>query len=487
MAPLPQSAAPLPESADALPRAVASRVKAAGLDGAALVAAVSGGPDSLALLHALHCIADAHALSLHVAHVDHGLRPSSGRDAGVVRARAGAMGLPCTVVAVDVPRRRDGSFSEAAARDARYRALAAVAERERAAAIATGHTLDDQAETVLLHAVRGAGLTGLRAMAVLSEAPVDGVAARIFRPLLGVRRADTLAYCRENGLEPVYDETNDDDRIPRNLLRLRVVPLLERLNPRALEALARLADTASGAQDFLDAALEAEWPALASSADGAVALDRERLRSLHPALRPLAVRRAYVQAGGASGALDAPNVDAALRLVEGPAGREAPLPGGVRAEARHNALLFHAPGALPSPPPEGEHPVPVPGAASVAGWRVDSQLLAMPDTLDAPPYTAYVDADTAYLDADTLGGELCLRARRPGDRFQPMGMAQGTKKLQDYFVDAHVPRRERDAVPLLVSPRGVVWVAGHTVAQWARVTPETRRVLRVKLARLDAP
>ena len=94
---------------------------------------------------------------------------------------------------------------------------------------------------------------------------------------------------------------------------------------------------------------------------------------------------------------------------------------------------------------------------------------------------------TAYLDADTLGGELRLRSRRPGDRIQPLGMAEGSRKLQDYFVDAHVPRRERDAVPLIVSPRGIVWVAGHAVAHWARVTPETRRVLRVELARLDAP
>ena len=478
MAPPPQSADPLPHAADALPRAVAAHVKAAGLDGATLVAAVSGGPDSLALLHALHCIADAHALSLHVAHVDHGLRPSSRRDAEAVRARAEAMGLPCTVVAVDVPRRPDGSFSEAAARDARYRALAAVAEAHGAAAIVTGHTLDDQAETVLLHAVRGAGLVGLRGMAVLSDAPVDGVAARIFRPLLGLRRADTLAYCHRNGLDPIHDETNDDERIPRNLLRLQVVPLLERLNPRAVEALARLAQTAGGAQDFLDAALEAEWPALASSADGAVALDRERLRALHPALQSLAVRRAFVQTVGASGALDAANVDAALRLADGPAGRETPLPGGIRTEARHDSLVFHAPGALPSLPLEGEHPVPVPGVTAVGGWRVETQLVETPTSLDAPPMTA-------YLDADTLGGELCLRSRRPGDRIQPLGMAQGSRKLQDYFVDAHVPRRERDAVPLLVSPRGVVWVAGHAVAHWARVTPETRRVLRVDIARTD--
>ncbi|MCY4623767.1 MAG: tRNA lysidine(34) synthetase TilS [Chloroflexi bacterium] len=459
-----------------LPQAVARQAAAAGLTGARLVAAVSGGPDSLALLHALHCITDFHRLSLHVAHVDHGLRPSSGRDADFVREHAEALGLPCTVVAVDVPRRRDGSFSEAAARDARYGALAGIAERDGAAAIATGHTLDDQAETVLLHAVRGAGLAGLRAMAALSDAPVKGANARVFRPLLGIRRGDTVAYCRELGLSPVLDESNDDTRIPRNLLRVEVVPLLERLNPRAVEALARMAENAGGALDFLDAALDAEWPALASTVDGVVALGRERLRSLHPALQALAVRRAYEAAGGASGSLDAVNVEAALRLASGPAGREATLPGGVRAEARHDALVLRSSGAPGQPPLEGEHPIHVPGVASAGGWRVEAQVVPMPASLDAPPFVA-------HLDADALGGELCVRGRRQGDRFQPLGMAQGSRKLQDYFVDAHVPRRERDAVPLLVSPRGVAWVTGHAVAHWARVTPETRRVLRVELAR----
>ena len=461
-----------------LPQTVGGQVEAAGLSGASLLAAVSGGPDSLAMLHALHCIVDSHGLTLHVAHVDHGLRPLSGQDAGFVRERAGALGLPCTVAPVTVPRRRDGSFPEAAAREARYRALARLAEAQGAAAIVTGHTLDDQAETLLLHAVRGSGLAGLRAMAVLGPSPVAGAAARLFRPLLGVRRAETLAYCRQLGLSPLEDETNSDARIPRNLLRLEVMPLLERLNPRAAEALARLAAMAGGAQDFLDAALDAEWPSLAA-AGGAVALDRERLRALHPALRALAVRRACAEAGG-SATLDAAHVEAVLRLAGGPAGREAALPGGLCVEARHDALVFHAPGAPAPPSLHGEHPLPVPGAATAGGWRIRTHLVPMPSSLEASTLTA-------LLDADALGGALWVRARRPGDRFQPLGMAQGSRTLQDYLVDAHVPRRERGALPLLVSPGGIVWVVGHAPAHWARVTPDTRRVLRVDASRWREP
>ena len=382
---------------------------------------------------------------------------------------------------MDVPRRPDGSFSEAAARDARYRALASVAVREGAAAIATGHTADDQAETVLLHAVRGAGLAGLRAMSVLSDAPIDdGAGIRLFRPLLGVRRSETQAYCRELGLTPLHDETNDDVRIPRNLLRLEAMPLLERLNPQAVSALARLADTAGGALDFMEAALDAEWPAMASASDGAVSLDRERFRALHPALQGLAVRRAHQQAVG-----DARDAGRGAR-GGGAAAGERPLGQGGRAAGRrpHGS----APRGAGVPPSgtrtalvaaiEGEHPLTVPGVSLMQEWRVKAEIVPMPASLQSPAFTA-------HLDADSLGGLLCLRGRRPGDRFQPLGLERGSKKLQDYFVDAQVPRRERDTVPLLVSPKGVVWVAGHAIAHWARVTPETRRVLRVELARAD--
>ena len=258
------------------------------------------------------------------------------------------------------------------------------------------------------------------------------------------------------------------------------MPLLERLNPQAVSALARLADTVGGALDFMEAALDAEWPAMASASDGAVSLDRDRFRALHPALQGLAVRRAHRQAAGARETLDAVHVEGALRLASGPSGKEADLPGGVRMEVRHGALVFRPPGgALHSLPSiEGEHPLTVPGVSLMQEWRVKAEFVPMPASLQSPAFTA-------HLDADSLGGLLCLRGRLPGDRFQPLGMERGSKKLQDFFVDEQVPRRERDTVPLLVSPKGVVWVAGHAIAHWARVTPETRRVLRVELARAD--
>ena len=457
-----------------LPQVVGREVDAAGLSGRVALAAVSGGPDSLALLHALHRLNASHGLRLHVAHVDHGLRSTSHQDAEFVRSRAEELGLPCTVAQVDVPQSAAGSFPEGAARTARYRALARVAHREGANAIALGHTLDDQAETVLLHAVRGAGLPGLRAMTPLSPLPVQGGGdARLFRPLLGVRRSETAAYCRSLGLTPLQDETNNDARIPRNLLRLEIVPLLERLNPRSVAALGRLAMAAGGSLDFMNASLDAVWPELAVEADGLVTLDRRRLLAAHPALQRHAIVRAYRCATGAEGALDMAHVEAALRLAPGPAGKETPLPGGVWVEARHDSLVFHSQGKVSGLPPlQGEHAILLPGVTIAGGWKIEVEPVSRPDDLHG-------ESNTAYLDGEALGGPLCLRAWRPGDRFQPLGMVEGSKKLQDFFVDAHVPRRSRDAVPLVVSPSGVAWVVGHRTAHWARVTPESARTLRV--------
>jgi tRNA(Ile)-lysidine synthase len=186
-----------------------------------LVVAVSGGPDSLALLHSLNALQEPKNLRLHVAHIDHGLRPTSHDDAAFVERTADALGLPCTVIAVEV-----GSGSpEAAARDARYGALARIAAEQGADAIAVGHTMDDQAETVLMHIVRGSGLTGLRAMSVLGDLPTNSESStKVFRPMLGVRRTETAAYCDELGLTPIFDHTNLDTGIPRNFLRLEAIP-----------------------------------------------------------------------------------------------------------------------------------------------------------------------------------------------------------------------------------------------------------------------
>jgi tRNA(Ile)-lysidine synthase len=276
--------------------------------GAGIAVAVSGGADSLALLHALRVLAGPRGWRLEVVTVDHGTRPGSVADAAFVVDHAKALGLGVhlvTLAPAELAAER-AAGPEGAARAARYRALRAAAERAGCALVATGHTLDDQAETVLLQLLRGAGPDGLAAMAVW-----DGW---LLRPLLGVRRAETRACCEALGLAWREDESNQDQGLLRNAVRLRALPLLEELRPGAARTLARTADLARQDREWLEplvARALAEVLAEGEAAAGTVALRAGDLAALPPGLGRRVVRAACARAGCA-----APSADATDRVLE---------------------------------------------------------------------------------------------------------------------------------------------------------------------------
>ena len=466
----------------ALVRLVASVLRDSDLRSGTLLVAVSGGPDSTALLHALATVRSRTGLSLHVAHIDHGIRAESGRDAELVEAMAESLGVPCTVEKVAVRRgTRSGRASEGAAREARYAALTGIAREVGASAVALGHTADDQAETVLLHLVRGSGLAGLGGMAPLSLRDADGGPAVVLvRPLLRARRSETWAYCERHGLTPLVDETNLDTSVPRNLVRLEVVPALARINPRVVDALNRMASSARRDVASMEGrALEA-WPALVHAVPRGLQLDRTRLLTHDAALQRHLLRAVYAQVGGGVQGLHEVHIERLVRLAAGPSGRSASLPGGVLVETTYGQLTLVGGSRTECalPPLEGEHELPVPGDVVVGPWRVRSTIEHGPVSPNAGRYCAVLDA--SVVDAGVVGAGLSVRPRRRGDRFQPLGLGGHSKSLQDFFVDAHVPRSARTRTPLVVAPGGVAWVVGWRVAEWARVTPETERVLRLE-------
>jgi tRNA(Ile)-lysidine synthase len=241
--------------ADRAAKALAAADVPAATGGVAL--AVSGGADSLALLHAMRVLAGPRSWRLAVLTVDHGLRPGSAADAAFVVDHAKALGLPARLVSLtpaDLERHRAAGL-EGAARAARYAALWPAADALGCAFLATGHTLDDQAETVLLQLLRGAGPDGLAGMTVRS--------GRLLRPLLGVRRAETEACCAAVGIEPRQDPTNTDEAPLRNRVRKHLLPLLEALRPGATQTLARTATLAADERDWLDPLVEATLAATA--------------------------------------------------------------------------------------------------------------------------------------------------------------------------------------------------------------------------------
>jgi tRNA(Ile)-lysidine synthase len=474
---------------------------------ALVLAAVSGGPDSLCLLHLLARLRADGGPALHVAHLDHGARGAeSAAEARAVAALAAAWGLPATVAHSDVPAlaRASGAGLLAAARRARYAFLAETARACGAAAVAVAHQADDQAETVLLHLVRGAGLAGLRGMreavpwAEWGAQHVPGTgdgceraaertsepsafciphSALLIRPLLSTARAEVEAYCRAHGLSPADDPSNRSERFARVRAR-RALRALSAENPRLVAALGRTARLLADDYDYMQARLDEAWPALAQETAAGVLLRRAPFAALHPALQRHAIRRAAAGLGQLE--LSMEQVEAA-RELHAAGGGPLDLGGGLTVEATSSHLRLAGAGvgrAQPPGPqlPVAELPLPVPGSVALgAGWSVVARC--------EPPGPR---GDWVALDAAALDGPLVLRRRRPGDRFRPAGGA-GSRKLQDFFVDRKVPALLRDAWPILATPAAVVWVAGLRADGRFVAAEQTRGTIWVTLTHEPEP
>ncbi len=443
--------------------------------GDGVVVAVSGGPDSLALLHLLWSLREDFALSLHVAHLNHLLRGEAAEaDAAFVRDTAERLGLPVTVEEVPVAAlaREEGLSLEEAGRVARYRFFRKVCDAVGFRRVALGHTRDDQAETVLMRLLRGAGPAGLAGIPPVRD-------GWIIRPLIDVSRADVEAYCRAHGLEPRRDATNESTAFLRNRIRLELLPHLEAVyHPGLRRVLAQTAEILRAEDEWLgeqaagalSGLLRADGPHLVLRADG--------LGRLPPALRRRAVRLAAARLGIAVGALTFDHVERILGLCGARPGKAVALPGGGEARREQDAVVL-------SPGRAGltgfQYEWAVPGSLNVpeAGVRLTADLLEGPSPPGDPAFRGD-GREVTVLDADRVPLVLTVRSRRPGDRLRPLGLG-GEKKLQDLFVDAKVPRRLRDRVPVVAAGDRIAWVVGHRVAGDFAAGPGTvrRLVLRV--------
>lgn len=461
--------------------------------GETVVVAVSGGPDSLCLLHVLRQLQGELGIALHVAHLDHGLRgEDSAADAAFVAGLARDWGLPATVEAADVRAVQQAQHLslEEAARYVRYAFLARVAVAVGTPTVAVGHTADDQVETILIHFLRGAGLAGLRGMLPVQEMAVRPLRAdlspdeqpaaplRLVRPLLEVTRAEVEAYCAEHGLTPRHDCSNEDEAILRNRLRRRLLPALEAYNPNLRATMLRAARTLADDYAYLQAEVARLWPALAQETADAVTFDLAAWRGLPPALQRHLLREAVARRQGGWQDVGAGHMEKALAVAEKRVGAQVALPNGLRVTKSYTHLIVGRAAAAPVPANQPlltveQFPLAIPGVTPLPGspWQVQAEVVERTAEELPPPSPYAVTVDFA-----AVGSELVLRRRRPGDRFQPLGLG-GSQKLQDFFVDHKVPREWRDLVPIVATPRQIVWVVGYRLDARAQVTAATRRLL----------
>lgn len=463
--------------------------------GARVIAAVSGGSDSVALVFLLRQLATGGACHLAgLAHLHHHIRGAGAdHDAAFCRALAERLGLPCVIGDADVPAlaRGAGVSLEVAGRDARQRFYADAMSALGAGCVALAHTRDDQAETVLLRLARGAGATGLSGMA-----PSRG---HLVRPLLELSRAELRGYLEEIGEPWREDPTNADCAIPRNRIRHKVLPQLREVNAQADVALARAARLLRTDAAFLDGlANEAadrlvrieEGAAGAAGASGAatrrVTIDTAALGRLPLALRRRVALRA-LETANPSRSYGLEEAELLCEVVAGGAG--ASLAGLDMERFGANVVLVKRVPKVPRVPSM----VDVPKVRGVDQFELQ---LDIPGAVDSPHgrwtlsasgpvarHEASLEAGQVMVDAGTLSRGLIVRPRRPGDRLHPLG-APGRKKVQDVFVDRKIPRDDRDREPIVTDDMGrIVWVAGQVLAAPFRVTALTTTVVVLTLRR----
>lgn len=448
-----------------------------------LVVAVSGGPDSVALLHILSLLSNEFGLHLVAAHLNHGLRPGEAdEEEEFVRRLSDGMGIVCVCKRVDARELRIGRKGslEEICREERYRFLDETAGRCGAVKIAVGHHRDDQAETVLIHLLRGAGPEGLRGILPVRD-------GRIIRPLLEVGRADILQYIEQEGLACRFDSSNRSPVFLRNRLRNELIPrLAAEYNPRLAEGLGQTAAILRREDDYLNGVVRQtlrSW-GIEPGSEGVVVPVAEFV-ALHEALQGRIIKSLLEEAAPLRNGIGFRHVEAVLLLARRQDVQRASLdlPFRIRVERAGGLIRIgrererKARNRVRANPPRFEYPVEAPAEVHLReiGRTVHLTRIEKPGIREMKGCP-----EIGFMDYDRVIPPLVLRSMRPGDRFAPLGTG-GTKKLKEYFIDRKVAAACRGSIPLLADAGSIIWIAGERISERVRVTDETKNVLRAEL------
>jgi len=462
-----------------------------------IVLAVSGGPDSIAMLYLMDDLHDELGCSLHIAHLNHCLRgEESDADAEFVKEQALKLNIPITVEKLDVKSMITSKESiESGARRIRYDFYRKVMSDVRADKVAQGHTADDQAETILMRLLRGSGTKGLSGIPPIR----DGV---YIRPLIEVSRSEVEAYLQDIGVVPRWDSSNLSTEFERNRIRHELIPLLEeRFSPNMKSILQTTAEILRSEDDFLATFTKESFGKCVTffntppnpSQEGSLPILPFTLKSEKPKIvirindfkeQHLAIQRRILRLAlesllGNLNRYDFRHIDEIMSLMDdGTTGNFISLPRGIIAEKSYGKIIIKF--------------------AEEESIKPFDFIIKVPDETDIPDLGLKIITSFSQskdysketyqktFDYDAVKGELHLRNRRQGDRFQPLGMS-GTKKLKEYFIDEQIPRRLRDKIPILTDGNNIMWVVGYNIDDRFKVTTQTKTHLNVTVSFLQPP
>ncbi len=446
-----------------------------------IVLGVSGGPDSLALLHLLKGIMVPECLV--VGHLNHRLREEADEEAAFVASTAESWGIPFRLDEVDVAKlsERRSMTVEEAARHARYSFLIELAEEIGAKYVVVAHNADDQVETVFLNLLRGTGLSGLRGMETVRQSH-DNPDILIVRPFLYTPRQAIEAYCEEQNLRPMLDSSNWDPTYRRNYLRHDLLPRLKDVNPQFNRHMQQLAELVKGDEAFLEQQTKKAWKEIVrEQGPDWLVLDKLKWKALPLSLRRRTIRYAVRTLRSSANDISFRTVEQAQQVAwKGATGSEAALPGKLILRVEYDVLkirasLLNISPDLPQLLSDKVVKLPIPGSVSLAeGWTISSMisqqsLARIKQNLD--PWCAYVDVRDAQ--------ELQVRSREPGERFQPLGLGSHSVSLQDHMVNLKLPAQLRSNWPVVVENDQPIWLVGYHIDERVKVTDSTNQIVQL--------
>lgn len=435
-----------------------------------IVIGVSGGPDSLCLLHVLKTISLDEGYRLYAAHLNHQFRgKDADEDAAFVEELCKKWGIPVFIKVFDVPAyaEKTGLSPEEAGREIRYRLFDEVVEKVSADKIAVAQNLNDQAETILMRFMRGSGIEGLKG--------IEPVRDNIVRPLLEIDRRRIEKYCSLNELSPRIDKTNLEPVYNRNKIRLELIPYIEKnFNPNIIQSLVRFSNIVREENELLENEAYREFDVVAEPENDRVVISIEKSKGLHIAQKRRIIRLAVEQLANSLNGFDFKHFESVVGLMEKSTGAAVILPHKLKAYVSYDKLILAKNIEKADKKCYYKLKYDYNNVIETEDGQIIIQRLKPEEIKNIPK-----ERDRVYIDGSRIKEELVLRNREPGDKFSPIGM-KGSKKLKDYLIDEKVPREKRDGLKLIADGNEIIWIIGGRLSEKYKITDHSSNIVMIK-------
>ncbi|WP_432404938.1 tRNA lysidine(34) synthetase TilS [Wukongibacter sp. M2B1] len=441
-----------------------------------IVVGVSGGPDSICLLHLLCKLRENFGIKVFVVHLDHQFRGiEAKKDAEYVKEICERLGIKSYIFSYDVSQysKEKGITFEEAGRELRYKLFEEVAKETGASKIAIAQNRNDQAETVLMRLMRGSGLEGLTAI----DYKRDG---KIIRPLLDITRKEIEEYCEENDLKPRIDKTNLETIYTRNKIRLELIPYIEsNFNSKVIDALWRSANLLRDDSDYLTKAADEKLRDIAiSSNSNNYSLDLKKFSKLHISMKKRVLRKVVNEVKGNLKNIGLKHIESIIKLANrNSVGSKIDLPGHIIVELGYNSIDIKTEEILEEKIKnlDFEYKLYIGETTPIKDLNASIKVEIVSPS---ERHNNQKDKNTIFIDYSKIKGGLFIRNRKDGDKFHPLGM-RGTKKVKDYFIDEKIPREIRNKIPILCDEKGIIWIVGYRMSENYKIDIKTDKVIKI--------